>query len=247
MALALCLDGSRRGAPQRDPVLPPGHCRQRRGSLAGTGAPFCLGKQPRVPRPLTESWAGPSLIPGVLLPSSGGWRREAKPLRFCPALSTGTGSICSAYILATPCQKPISPEPGIWALPPGNHLSWPNSSSEHHPSCPCSAQQPFSCSPNGPAQHRRTTGTLPAPCPGRQCPSTSLLPRGRQGKNGAPGLNTSQPCNTQLKTACPTSHSSGGPRGCLSGLWTCREPLLHTHTSDIPSAAVTHLLAGGWQ
>lgn len=74
--------------------------------------------------------AGPYLLPDILLPSSGGWKRESKRLGFCLALATGTGPGCPAapaHFLDTACPEAISPK----LLAPGNHLSCPNSSPEH--------------------------------------------------------------------------------------------------------------------
>lgn len=73
--------------------------------------------------------AGPYLLPDILLPSSGGWKRELKRLGFCLALATGTGPECPAapaHVLDTACPEAISPK----LLAAGSHLSCLNSSPE---------------------------------------------------------------------------------------------------------------------
>lgn len=98
----------------------PGEARR---SFAGPGDPFTLGSSPGIPRPSDgETVAGPYLLPDILLPSSGGWKRELKRLGFCLALATGTGPECPAapaHVLDTACPEAISPK----LLAAGNHLS----------------------------------------------------------------------------------------------------------------------------
>lgn len=97
-----------------------------RRSSACPEDPFALGNSPGIPWPSDgETAAGPYLLPDILLPSSGGWKRELKRLGFCLALATGTGPGCPAapaHVLDTACPE----APGH-----GNHLSCPNSSLEH--------------------------------------------------------------------------------------------------------------------
>lgn len=205
------------------------------------------GAAPGAMAPDGESGAGRCLFPGILLPSSGGWRRESKLLRFCPALSAGTGSGCPAapaHILATACPEPSRPEPGTGALPPGNHLSCPNSSPEHHPSLPaqCSAallplsQQPGPAWGNG----RHPARTLP----------WQAVPKhlgGGRAKGVLPGWAHHLPETPSSGLRVPLCTAQVAPRdGSADGTWTCREPLCHARTPDPPSPAVAHLLAGGW-
>lgn len=56
---------------------------------------------PHIPKAPGESRAGPSLVPGILLPSSGGWRREPEPLCSFPVCW-----LCRAW-----CLLPLSPQP----------------------------------------------------------------------------------------------------------------------------------------
>lgn len=176
--------------PPRGSVRGPGEARR---PPAWPGDPCATGSSPGFPRPLTER-AG--LAPARFLTSScppveagGGNQSRFASARLCRLVPALAAQLPLAHVLATARPEPVSPEPGTGAL-----LSQQQPRASPVPARPATclplSQQPSPARGNG----RHLAHALPsAPCPGRRCPSTSLLPGGRQGERGAPGVGTSPP------------------------------------------------------